>query len=91
MLWSKCFLKGAFVFSVDTTTVEDRQPILNQETEQLSVPGHTGNFIYYTLTCLALTSKHGFFCPVSFMCLAFFVGNSFLHYMVFLAVVINVT
>lgn len=40
-------LMCVFVFPVETT-VEDRQPIVSQETEQPSVPVHTGNFIYYT-------------------------------------------
>lgn len=39
-----------FVFPVGTT--EDKQPIVSQETEQPSVPVHTGNYICHTFTDL---------------------------------------
>ena len=50
---SQVCLVGVFAFPVETT--KDKQPVVSQETEQPSVPVHTGKFIYQTFT---LTLSH---------------------------------
>lgn len=52
-----CVCLFVFVFPVETT-VEDRQRIASQETEQPSVPVHTGNFVYHTLPPISHVHSH---------------------------------